>query len=308
MSLLVHRPGLLTTVQDLGRWGHQDRGVGVAGPMDAVSHRLANLLVGNEGSAATLEITLIGPEVEFERPAFFAVTGARFVMTLDGESVPPDTVCAARPGSRLRFGARTRGARAYLAVTGGIDVAPILGSRATHLPSRMGGLSGRAIRTGDRLPVGGQIAVARQPGFRRAGAVGVEGGATVRCIAGPQDRYFGERGLQILESARYRVGTQSNRMGYRLEGPVLERADRTEVLSDATPIGTLQVPPSGQPILLMADRQTTGGYPKIATVITADLPIAGQLGPGDWIAFAMCDRASARAALAEQERWLEIEP
>ena len=302
MPLKIHKPGLLTTVQDLGRWGYQDRGVGVAGPMDQVSHRLGNLIVGNDPSAATLEITLIGPEVEFEEPALFAVTGADFAITLDGDGVSMDTVCAASPGSRLRFGGRTKGARAYLAVAGGIAVDRILGSRATHLPSRMGGVSGRAVAAGDRLPIGNTAVTARVVGFQRTGSMRPDGGATVRVMAGPQDRYVGERGLLALQSARYRVGTQSNRMGYRLEGPALERVDENEPLSSATPIGTLQVPPSGQPILLMADRQTNGGYPKIATVITADLPIAGQLAPGDWIHFALCGREDARRALDAQER------
>lgn len=304
MTVLVHKPGLLTTVQDLGRWGYQDRGVGVAGPMDVVSHRLANLRVGNDPAAATLEVTLIGPDLEFEEAAPFAVTGARFDLQLDRDAIPMDTVCVAPAGARLRFGARLRGARAYVAIAGGIAVPAVLGSRATHLPSRMGGVAGRGVAAGDRLPIGDQILTSRTSGLERPSSPLPDGGASIRVVPGPQDRYFGDNAFRTLASARYRIGTQSNRMGYRLEGPPLERADRAEVLSDATPIGALQVPPSGQPILLMADRQTAGGYPKIATVITADLPIAGQLAPGDWIAFSVCDLAAAHAALADQERWL----
>lgn len=304
MALLVVKPGLLTTIQDLGRWGSQHRGVGVAGPMDSVSHRLANLLVGNESSAATLEITLLGPEIVFEKDALFGVTGARFAVTLDGQHVSMNTVCAAAAGSLLRFARRTSGARAYLAVAGGIGVTPVLGSRATHLPSRMGGLCGRAVAAGDRLPIGLESAIARKPGYSRPEALALERAVTVRVLAGPQDRYFGDAGLRVLQSAPYRVATESNRMGYRLEGPQLPRLDSAEVLSAATPIGSLQVPPTGVPILLMADRQTTGGYPRIATVITADVPLAGQLAPGDAIAFCLCDSAVARAALAEQERIL----
>jgi KipI family sensor histidine kinase inhibitor len=297
--------GMLSTVQDLGRWGYQRSGVPAGGPMDRASHRLANALVGNPPEAATIEITLIGPEIGFERETLFAVTGGEFCLTLGGRSAPMNTVCRARPGMRLRFGARRHGARAYIAVAGGIDVPAVLGSRATHLPSAMGGVAGRALRSGDHLPVGRPHRGQTVEGRSAPPVVPLpRGGARLRLVLGPQDDFFTDRALVLLQTSRYRITADSNRMAYRLEGPPLEHARGADTISDATLPGALQVPASGQPILLAADSQTTGGYPKPATVISADLPVAGQLAPGDWIEFALCSRRDAMAALIAQERRL----
>lgn len=305
MSLRIIRPGLLTTVQDLGRWGFQTLGVPVAGPMDRASHRLANLLVQNPPDAATLEVTLVGPDLEFEAETIFALTGAEFEVRLDGGAVPMNTVWWAPRGGCLTIGSRRLGARAYLAVAGGIAVPPVLGSRATHLTSRTGGVEGRALAAGDRLPVGPPRAGRASVGKRLGPAVSLpDGGARVRAIRGPQDDLFLESAIETLQTGRFVITAQSNRMGYRLEGPVLVHRGSAETISDATPIGTLQVPASGQPILLMADGQTAGGYPKLATVITADLSVAGQLAPGEWIEFELCDRRVAVSALIAQERRL----
>ncbi len=299
-SVLVLKPGMLTTIQDLGRWGFQDSGVPVAGPMDAYSHRLANRLVGNPDTAATLEITLIGPELQFDGEVTCALAGADLPARLDGAVVPMGRAWTARSGARLSLGVRRRGARAYLAVRGGFDVPPVFGSRATHLLSAMGGVGGRAIASGDRLPVGTSAGTPR----RGEPLARPEGGARVRVVWGPQNEYFTAAARETLVGSRFVVTPQSNRQGYRLEGPSLAHAGPADILSDATPIGSLQVPASGQPILLMADRQTTGGYPKIATVITADLPLVGQLAPGDWIEFTACSLDEARRALVERERAL----
>jgi antagonist of KipI len=304
-ELCIIRPGALTTVQDLGRWGAQSQGVPVAGPMDPVSHRIANALVGNEAGSATLEVTLIGPEVEFQDARAVAVAGAEFDLLLDGRPVAAGPL-EVRAGSRLRFASRRRGARAYLSVAGGIDVPPVLGSRATHLVSRMGGLNGRALAAGDRLRLGERPA--RQPAKVSSPVPSIaavaEGGARVRVMPGPQRDRFADEALDILQSATYRIAKDSDRMGFRLEGPRLPHKHGADIISDATPFGVLQVPESGQPLLLMADRQTTGGYPKIATVISADAGVAGQLGPGDGIAFSICSRQEAIAALIAQERAL----
>jgi len=300
-SFVVLKPGMLTTVQDLGHWGYQDSGVPVAGPMDSYSHRLANRLVGNGDEAATLEVTLIGPDLEFETPTVFAIAGAEFAAKLDGAAVPTGEPVSARGGARLSFGVRTRGARAYLAVAGGIDVPPIFGSRATHLLSAMGPLDGRAVVAGDRLAIGAH----RSAGLTTGPPLALpEGGARVRVVWGPQDDFFTEAAREALTTTRYEITPQSNRQGYRLAGKPLTHSRGADVLSDATPLGSMQVPASGQPILLMADRQTTGGYPKIATVITADVPLAGQLAPGDWIEFSACSLADARRALTDLERQL----
>ena len=304
-AISVIKPGMLTTVQDAGRWGFQSRGVPVAGPMDPVSHRLANALVGNGRDAALLEVTLLGPELEFEDERLVAVAGAEFDLSLDGRPVPSHAPFTVAAGSHLRFGARRIGARAYLAVSGGITVAPTLGSRSTHLVSAMGGVGGRALMAGDRLPLGDpsrpqgmaltpQAAIAALPDHH----------ATIRVLPGPQVDYFAADALDVLRSAPYVVAQNSDRMGFRLEGPRLTHARGADIISDATPLGVLQVPASGQPILLMADRQTTGGYPKIATVIAADMPIAGQLAPADTVTFVVCTPHDALRALIAQERAL----
>jgi len=300
-------PGLLTTVQDCGRWGYQSLGVPVAGPMDWISHMSANRLVGNEGRSATLEVTLYGPRLAFLAETIFAVAGAGFELRLDTCPLSCGVAYRARAGSQLSFGRRRGGARAYLAVAGGVDIPLALGSRSTDLASGLGGLGGRALRVGDRLDVGSMrhgppmvsplVADARLP----------DGGATVRVLAGPDMRSLTGAALAGLTQHRFRVASASNRMAYRFEGPRIEVSSTQGRLSTPTPMGTLQVPPSGHPILLMADRQTTGGYAHVATVISADLPLAGQIAPGDWMTFALCERRDALAALITLEqkgRWV----
>ena len=297
MRVRINKPGLLTTVQDRGRWGFQAMGVSVAGPMDWYSHRLANALAGNGGDAATLEVTLIGPELEFDDERTVAVVGAEFEQIAN-------TVVHVKAGDRLSFGPRVRGARAYVAISGGVNTPVILGSRSTHVPSGMG----RALKAGDELPLGRHAGPPEGgPRVRRGPHVPTElpsGSATLRVLPGPQDDRFAASALDALQSAPYRISMDSNRMGYRLSGPRLEHAGSADIISDATPLGSLQVPASGQPILLMADRQTTGGYAKIATVIAADIRLAGQLAPGDEIRFAACSADEALAALAAQEQTL----
>jgi antagonist of KipI len=302
----VIKPGLLTTVQDQGRWGFQALGVSVAGPMDPVSQRIANAMAGNPVDAATLEITLVGPELAFDDERRVAISGAQYEITVGQEQFLSGGAFVVASGTTLRFGRRVRGTRAYLAVAGGFDTPPVLRSRATHLPSMMGGLGGRALIAGDRLPCGplrGPVPAA----LVQPGAIGdaiPEGRATLRVLPGPQSDRFSEDALETLQSALYRVAPSSNRMGFSLDGPRLRHTRGADIISDATPLGVLQVPASGQPILLMADRQTSGGYPKVATVITADIGLAGQLGPGDTIAFAVCSRGEALAALIGQEQRL----
>lgn len=305
-AVIILKPGLQTTIQDRGRWGWQAQGVPVAGPMDPCAHRLANALAGNDPGAATLEVTLVGPELEFEDERVIAVAGAEFEVTVDGRSVPPQSAFVVSSGSHLRFGARKKGARAYVAVAGGISVPPILGSRATHLISAMGGIDGRALKAGDRLPLGDPMrarnTMSAQPLMPIVSLPDTH--ATIRVLAGPQQDYFTPDALDVLQSMPYTISQRSDRMGFRLDGPVLTHVRGADIISDATPLGVLQVPASGLPILLMADRQTAGGYPKIATVIAADMSVAGQLGPGDTIAFRVCSLGEALSALIAQERAL----
>lgn len=301
------RPGLLTTIQDLGRWGHQGSGVPVAGPMDVYSHRLANQLVGNSNGAAALEVTLVGPELQVNGDMLCAVAGGDFSVVAGGQSVHHTGAFRVQSGATIRFRERRSGARATLAVRGGIAVPETFGSRSTSVLSRMGPFEGRALAAGNRLRVGDERRFDRAVSSAYPLAM-PRGGARLRAIAGPHDTMFTPAALEALFSKRYTVTPSSNRMGYRLDGPALTHVGGADILSDATPIGSIQVPGSGQPILLMADRQTTGGYPKIATVITADLPLAGQLAPGDWVEFVPCTRPAAIEALRAQERRLTGRP
>jgi len=302
-ALEIVKPGLLTTVQDRGRFGNQAVGVPVAGPMDAFSHRLANHLVGNDADAATLEVTLIGPELVIDADTTIAITGASFEVVCDGHPVPMGASFSVQRGQRLKFGRVVQGARAYIGIAGGVLTPPVLGSRATHLVSRMGGIEGRALLAGDRVPVRSQEAP-RLP--RKAVGLTLPTGGRVRLrvVAGPQDHWFHADALKAVSGVSFRVSPRSNRMGYRLEGPPLVRVRDGELISEPVGMGAIQVPGAGEPILLMADRQTAGGYPKIGHVISADLPLAGQLAPGDFIEFILCTRQDAVTALIARERQL----
>jgi antagonist of KipI len=245
------------------------------------------------------------------------MSGAEFVVTIDEVAVPLNRPIPVSPGARLRFGTRRCGARAYVAIGGGIATPVVFGSRATHLASRMGGVDGRPIARGDRVPLGparqttkavervGELEDRVRPfSLKRIGRHENRLVARVRVLPGPQTALFAREAWGTLHSAVYSIASESDRMGYRLHGPALRYARPIDMISEATPLGSVQVPPSGQPILLMADRQTTGGYPKIATVITADSGVAGQLGPGDTIQFEEVNQAEALAALLVEERAL----
>ena len=301
-TLTVVKPGMLTTVQDLGRRGLQGLGVPVSGPMDAYSHRLANQVLGNDPSAAALEITLMGPELLADGEITCAACGADISITVDEKPAPMNEPFRVRSGARLRWGSRVSGTRMTLAVRGGFDVPPVLGSRATHLVSRMGPFGGRSLRAGDVLPVG-----AHDSGRAIAGhpLEIPEGGARLRVLPGAHRERFTDDAWGLLVRARYTVSPQSNRMGYRLDGPALSHAGAADILSEAMPYGAMQVPASGQPILLLVERATTGGYATIANVISADLPVAGQLAPGDWIEFDPVAREDAIAALRKREAALK---
>ena len=302
-ALEIVKPGLLTSVQDLGRHGHQALGVPVAGPMDAFSHRLANQLVGNDPGAATLEVTLIGPELAIEAETTMAITGAVFEVACDGRPVATGASFTVQRGQRLKFGRIVQGARAYVGVAGGVLTPAVLGSRATHLVSGMGGFEGRALAAGDRLPVEAQPAPRR---LRKAAGLTLPtaGRARLRIVPGPQDDWFHADAMKAMAGVSFQISPRSNRMGYRLQGPPLARLREGELISEPVGMGAIQVPAAGEPILLMADRQTAGGYPKIGHVISADLPLAGQLAPGDFIEFIVCSRREAVTALIARERQL----
>jgi biotin-dependent carboxylase-like uncharacterized protein len=249
-----------------------------------------------------LEATLVGPKLRFDQRTTLAIAGADLGATLDGARLPHCTPVSCPSGAVLRFSKRAVGARAYIAADGGVEVPRVMASRSTHVLSRMGGAGGRTLLQGDRVGLG----AARPPVGRRrpvpdAMPYTQGGGARLRVIPGPQRDFFPDEAFEILEHTRFIVSPQSNRMGYRLEGAPIPRVPDHEMISDAAFTGAIQVPGSGEPILLMTDRQTTGGYPQLAVVITADLPLAAQLAPGDWVEFRVCSRADAISALVAQE-------
>jgi KipI family sensor histidine kinase inhibitor len=279
----VVEPGLLTTVQDRGRAGHRRIGVSGAGPMDSCAHAAANRALGNPEGDAALECTVTGPSLLFLAPVRFAVAGADLGTVLERADlglwpVPQGAAVRARPGNLLRFVARRSGCRAYVAFLGGIDVPPVLGSRATDLQSGFGGLGGRALAAGDRLvlgtPTSEAAGVDSRPETRGATV-------TVRVVLGPQDDHLDPASLTRFLAASWRVGPTSDRVGCRLEGEALRHRGPVEILSDGMVPGSIQVPPDGRPIVMMADGPTTGGYPKLATVVRSDLPRLAQLVPGE---------------------------
>lgn len=304
MSLVVRKPGLFTTIQDLGRPGQGRWGVSPCGAMDPFALTLANLLAGNPAGAAALEVTALGPELVFEEEATFALAGADLGATLDGTRVELDRAQRARAGQVLRFGARARGARAYLAVAGGLarSAQPFLGSAATDVEAHLGGLRGRPLRAGDVL------ALELQPPFQ---ARAVEG--AWECWYQPPDvvRFIPEPGARLPAEAlerftteQFRISPRSNRVGYRLEGPALPTDSVGLQLSEPVAPGTIQLPPDGQPIVLMADRQTTGGYPRLGHVLRADVPKLAQRWLGDNVTFRAVTLGEARQALLELDAWL----
>lgn len=300
--------GALTTVQDLGRLGWQAYGVPSAGAMDTFALVAANRLVGNAPDAAALEITA-SASFELSAPTLLALCGAGLGATLNDMPLPLWTAVLAPAGARLVLPGRGRdwGARAYLACAGGIDVPQVLGSRSTYLSGGFGGYAGRALRAGDVLPLapaphdpvrlaGRQWSAAMRPAYSAQ--------PTLRLIPGPHVDLFAPGALETLCAQSWRINTTSNRMGYRLEGPSIRYAAPVSLASLGVLPGVIQVPPDGAPILLMADAQTTGGYPIIGVVITADLPLAAQLLPGDALQFALTDTATAREAWRTHCDWL----
>jgi len=283
MVLEVLDGGLLTTVQDLGRRGYERYGVPVAGAMDPFALQAANALVGNPLGEAGLEITVLGPRLRAAAGCLMALAGADLDARVDGRPVPPWQALWLPAGATLNFAGRRSGCRAYLAVAGGFDLPAVLGSRSTYLRGGFGGLEGRAVRAGDRLalraPERGYAALAGRPRPPLAlPAYGDE--VTVRVVLGPQADRFTAEGVETFLGAVYEVGQASDRMGYRLRGPSIAHLAGADVISDGIALGAVQVPGDGQPIVMMADRQTTGGYTKIATVIGADIPLLAQCLPG----------------------------
>lgn len=304
-SLRVLSPGLSTTVQDLGRSGFQRLGVSVGGALDAVAFGAANALVGNPQNTGALEAIYTGPsfaiEAEDARLAFVGGDAAIEILR-DGEATTGETIAPARSvhlrrGQIVRIGSIKNGTTLYVAVEGGFDIAPVLGSVATDSRGRMGGWHGRALIEGDVLPLRRAAASEREE-FRLDG-VSLAAPARFRAVLGPQSDHFSNTEIERFFTGEYAVSAGSNRMGMRLQGPPLRHSRGFNIVSDAIATGAIQVPGSGQPIVLLADHQTTGGYPKIANVISADLPALGRLPIGAKVRFTLVSLEQATAARRE---------
>ena len=315
-------PGLMTTVQDRGRCGYQKHGVSPSGAMDPIALELANFLVGNEGTAAGLEMTIAGPTIEFQHDGLISICGADLSPAIANLRLPTWRAIFVRAHSVLSFGATRWGCRSYLSVAGGVAVPEVMGSRSTYLRAGIGGFHGRALQAGDEVPVGSRNLASHA--WLDAGAslspmpfalsdhlvepndaVGLyQTSKPVRVVTGPHHDLFDKQDRQTFLKQPFEVSPRSDRMGYRLSGPVLGSGERAELVSSAVVMGSVQVPRGGEPIVLMADRQTTGGYPSIAQVAAVDLPTVAQLKPGDAIGFEAVTIEQAQAALRAQREQL----
>jgi biotin-dependent carboxylase-like uncharacterized protein len=308
MTVRVLKPGMLSSFQDEGRFGHQPLGVSVVGAMDQRAHRLANTLVGNTEDVASLEITLTGPTLRFTQACCIAICGADLSPLLNGKPIAMNRPLVLRAQDELHFGARQHGTRAYLAVHGGFDLFGVLGSQSTYLRSRFGGWHGRALKRDDEISLrrplkevghdGGTLDTLAKAlwGIRLylPSIIADSTRARIRLIKSQQWEEFTPASREALLTQAFRISPDSERMGYRLQGPDILMTQPRQMISEATTFGTIQVPAGGQPIVLMADRQTTGGYPKIAYVATVDLPLLAQMGPGDKVQFELLTLAAAQ--------------
>jgi antagonist of KipI len=304
-ALEILHGGTFTTIQDLGRQGYQQFGMPTAGALDITSLRLANRLVHNDEGQACLEITFIGLRLLALRDIVIAITGGNLMPQVDGSPLPMWQTVPVRRNSKISFTGVRDGIRSYLAVAGGIRVPEVMGSRSTYIRGGIGGVEGRPLTTGDRLRI-----CSRPTGFPRCKVkeeliphYGREWEA--RVIMGPQEDYFSKRGIEAFTSSEYTITPQSDRMGYRLQGPVIEHRRKADIISDATCLGSIQVPGHGLPIILLADRQTTGGYPKIATAISVDVYHLGQAKPGDTIRFFPISVTEAHKVRKNYERRMD---
>lgn len=307
MSIRVIQPGVQTTVQDLGRFGYQQYGVPVAGAMDPHSMKLANILLDNDPGEAVLEITIMGPQLLFEEANYVALTGGDLGATLDGQPMPRYQAVLIQPGQTLRFRGLRNGCRAYLAFAGGLDIPMVMGSRSTYLKAKMGGFRGRKLEAEDVLRFRAPNLTLPFPERRRLGADFVpQKQYELRVILGPQDDYFTEAGLATFFKEVYTVSAEFDRMGCRLEGAVVEHKNGGDIISDGIAFGAIQVPSAGKPIIMAADRQTTGGYTKIATVISADFRYLGQLKGGDKVHFVPISVEQAENSLFLEQQYYQM--
>ncbi len=301
MGVLIEQGGMMTTVQDGGRKGYLQYGVPVAGAMDMYALALANMLVGNDRDAAALEATLIGPTLRFEKANTFAITGADFGAKLNGHALPHCRAIAAKAGDVLAMPGAKYGCRGYIAFAGGLDIPNVMGSAATYLRGGFGGHLGRKLQQDDRIGFTSPDTALEHMDWRYVTPKSHSGGAAaLRAVRGPQDFAFTPGGIKTFFSSVYTATTESDRMGIRFDGPPVEHIGDGNMISDGIAPGSVQIPTNGRPIIMLADRQTTGGYTKVATVITADLGIMAQLKPGDKVTFCEVSVYEAQRLLREQ--------
>jgi antagonist of KipI len=303
----VQDPGLFTTVQDLGREGFGPLGVSPSGAADAISLRLGNRLVGNSEGAAGLEMTLLGGTFLFPEGAVLALSGSDFGATLDGKPVELWSSFEPKAGQVLRLGPTRSGARCYLCIRGGIEAKLFLESASTHILSGLGGHEGRALRKGDVLNVGAASGPTRAQRLSARAKQEMQPRKALRITPGPQREWFSESAQRLFHEGKYRVAEECNRMGIRLEGEAIPAPSGGDMVSEGVALGAIQVPEGGRPIILFVEQQTTGGYPKIANVISADFHSLGQLRPRDEIRFERVGWERARALLREQEELVASE-
>ena len=297
-------PGPQTTVQDLGRVGHLREGIPPSGPVDVRSFVIANRLVGNPDDAAGLECTVLGPRFTVERVCAIAVTGGEAPVTVNDVMAPQWATLVLKPGDTVRVGAATSGVRIYVALSGGIDVPCVLGSRATYLRGRLGGHEGRALRRGDTLRLAPHTGPRRPRRLTEAEIPALESEPEIRVVLGPQTDRFTRDGVEALLSSAYRMLPQSDRMGARLSGERVAHRAGHDIISDGIALGSVQVPGDGQPIVLLVDRQSTGGYTKVATVVSFDIGRIGQVKPGQRLRFRAVEVAEAHRLRGEFQRAL----
>ncbi|WP_226671704.1 biotin-dependent carboxyltransferase family protein [Rossellomorea aquimaris] len=318
----VIKPGLLSTIQDSGRFGYQKYGVIVSGSMDPLAHKISNLLVGNGVDEAVLEITLMGPILKFEETTLISICGGDLSPTIDGNPVPLRRSLLIKAGSVLKFGACTNGCRSYLAVAGGFNVDTVMNSKSTYVRAGIGGLSGRPLQPGDTLEAGTITKESANmidyllPYLEHSDFTEIDWSISsefissyhqkkvIRVIPGTEYDLFSEESRERFFNEAFKVSSQSDRMGYRLEGPSLKLQEEFDLISEAVVFGTIQVPSDGKPIVLLADRQTTGGYPRIGYIASVDLPVIAQTKPGEEISFTMVSHEEAQELYIDRERQL----
>lgn len=305
MSITVLNPGLLTTVQDAGRVGYQQFGVSVSGAVDARAVAMANIILGNPDDEAVLECTMMGPQLRFDAPNCIAITGGDLQPMLDGQPIKNYAAVPVAAGQVLRFKGPKAGCRAYIAFAGGLDIPVVMGSRSTYMKGKIGGVEGRKLQKDDVIPF--RAPQAQLPNMSRrfiAPEFIPRSVYTLRVIMGPQDDAFTPAGIDTFLGETYTVTPEFDRMGCRLEGAEIGHISGGDIISDGISFGAIQVPSSGKPIIMLADRQTTGGYTKIANVITADFRILAQLKAGDKVRFEKITVQQAQALLLSYRKAL----